>query len=141
MISFRNLICVGLVGSLLMACGSDDSGSTGGSSGTGNSAAGATGGTISPSDCSAVEAKYKAYVAAVGCTDDSSDIQSSCSALYALNKCTTEWAAFVNCFQKLSPSDFECDAANGNDLQPKGSACAQEQSDLEVCTDKLAGGT
>src|SRR4051794_1925055 len=105
MISFRNFVVVGLTGLAVVACGSDDppAGAGGG---------GGAGGSLSPSDCSGVGARVKSVGDALGCKDTSADFVTLCQGLYSANKCTAQWASFVNCFSAKTSADFQCDVNN-----------------------------
>lgn len=116
MISFRKFILVGLVGLSLVACGSDDNG-----------------GSVNPSDCSAVGAKEKSLSAAAGCKDTSADVVTACNALYAAKLCTAEWEKLINCISPKPSSDFQCDA--NNEFEPKAGVCATENAAFSTCLD------
>jgi hypothetical protein len=113
MISLRNSIWAGLAGLALIACGSDDNG------------------TLNPSDCSAVGAKEKSLIAALGCKDTSSDIVTSCQNLYAAKLCTNEWEKLINCISPRPTSDFQCDSSN--QFEPKSGVCTAEQTAFQNC--------
>jgi hypothetical protein len=109
----RSFILVGLAGLSAVACGSDDSGG------------------VSPSDCPAVGAKAKSIATAIGCTDTSADITSTCQQLYAAKLCTNEWAGLINCISPKPNSDFQCDA--DHEFEPKSTVCTAEQTTFNSC--------